>query len=59
MNTEDEVQYEGRTGWHTFQILCDRKNIWMAWKGLRFIAAADTRDKAIEKAKQIVDGKRS
>ncbi len=61
MNTEDEVQYKGRAGWHTFEILYasftgDKgEKRWRAWKGPRFIAAANTRDEVIEKAKRIVD----
>ncbi len=64
MNAEDEVHYQGRTGCHTFEILCDvftseqaGTNRWTAWEGPRLIAYADTRDEVIEKAKRIVDGR--
>ncbi len=64
MNTEDEIQYESRTGWHTFEILCaaftadkgeKAEKRWRAWKGPHLIAQADTRDEVIEKAKRTID----
>jgi hypothetical protein len=67
MNTEDEFQYQGKTGWHTFQVtFASHKSIkdanadnhrWRVWEGPRFVASGKTRDEAIENAKEIVDNR--